>query len=62
MIVELHSARHHGAPPSVTRDAVRDRRLLMAGYTVIHVTWNQLHGAGERGTLARDLRTLLGKA
>lgn len=43
LIIELHSARHHGTAPKISRDATRDRHLLLAGYTVIHVTWAQLH-------------------
>ena len=43
VIVELHSARYHSTTPKVTRDAGRDRRLALAGWLVIHVTWAQLH-------------------
>ena len=60
VIAELHSATFHGAPPAVTRDASRDRHLLLAGYRVIHVTWAQLHDAAESRALAEDLRTVLG--
>jgi very-short-patch-repair endonuclease len=60
VVVELHSATFHGATPAVTRDATRDRRLLLAGYRVIHVTWAQLHDAAERRALAADLRAVLG--
>ncbi|MBA2524117.1 MAG: hypothetical protein H0V25_12435 [Solirubrobacterales bacterium] len=62
LIVELHSATFHGTAPAVTRDASRDRRLLMAGWRVIHVTWAQLHDAAERLALAADLRMMLGSA
>lgn len=60
VIIELHSARHHSTMPKVTRDATRDRRLLLAGYIVIHVTWAQLHDPREARSLASDLRRLLG--
>ena len=60
VIVELHSARHHSTVPKVTRDAARDRRLMLAGWTVIHVTWAQLHDRAEADALARDLRSVLG--
>jgi hypothetical protein len=59
LIVELHSARHHGTTPAITRDATRDRRLLLAGWRVIHVTWAQLHSPREADELERDLRIAL---
>jgi hypothetical protein len=59
LIVELHSALHHGAPPAITRDATRDRLLMLAGWRVIHVTWAQLHARREADALERDLRTAL---
>ena len=59
VIVELHSATFHGATPAVTRDAGRDRRLLLAGWRVIHVTWAQLHDRVERAALAADLARVL---
>jgi hypothetical protein len=61
VIVELHSVRHHGTGPKISRDAERDRRLLLAGYAVVHVTWAQLHDRAERRALAADLRHLLGR-
>ena len=60
VIVELHSARYHSTTPKVTRDAGRDRRLALAGWLVIHVTWAQLHDRSEADALARDLRAVLG--
>lgn len=60
VIVELHSARHHGTAPKISRDATRDRVLLIAGWTVIHVTWAQLADRREAAALERDLRALLG--
>ena len=62
LIVELHSARHHGTAPAVARDATRDRRLLLAGWRVIHVTWAQLHSPAEADELERDLWTALSDA
>lgn len=59
LIVELHSARHHGTTPAITRDASRDRRLMLAGWLVIHVTWAQLHDPREADALERDLRRAL---
>jgi very-short-patch-repair endonuclease/predicted transcriptional regulator of viral defense system len=61
VIVELHSIRHHGTGPKISRDAQRDRRLLMAGYVVVHLTWAQLADSSERRALARDLRRLLSR-
>jgi hypothetical protein len=59
LIVELHSALHHGALPAVTRDATRDRLLMLAGWRVIHVTWAQLHSRRYADELERDLRAAL---
>lgn len=60
LIVELHSIRHHGTGAAISRDATRDRRLLLAGWDVIHVTWAQLHDRREAAALERDLRRALG--
>ena len=60
LIVELHSATWHGTTPAITRDATRDRRLLLAGWDVVHVTWAQLHDRREANELERDLRVALG--
>jgi hypothetical protein len=60
LIVELDSVRHHGTGPALTRDATRDRRLLLAGWRVIHITWAQLHSSREAAGLERDLRAALG--
>lgn len=59
LIVELHSAKWHSTKPAITRDATRDRRLLLAGWNVIHVTWAQLHDRREAQALERDLRAAL---
>lgn len=60
VIVELQSLAYHGSPRDMTRDAARLRRLTLAGWTVIYVTWAQLHDAREAAALARDLRVALG--
>jgi len=44
----------------MSRDARRDRELLLAGWHVIHVTWAQLHDRREADALERDLRRALG--
>ena len=59
LIVELQSVKWHGTKPAITRDATRDRQLLLAGWNVIHVTWAQLHDREEADALERDLRAAL---
>jgi hypothetical protein len=60
LIVELDSVRHHGTAPALTRDATRERRLVLAGWRIIHVTWAQLNSPRESRELERDLRAALG--
>ena len=62
MIVELQSAKHHSTLTVMTADAERVRRLTLAGWTVIPVTWAQLKSRSRSQALARDLRRLLGRA
>ena len=62
LIVELQSVRFHGTAAAMSADAERTRRLTLAGYHVVYVTWRQLAGRAERDALARDLRTMLGLA
>jgi len=62
LIVELHSARFHGTTAAISRDAYRDRRLLLAGWHVIHVTWAQLSSRAEARELEADLRVVLGSS
>jgi len=62
LIVELQSVRFHGTAATMSADAERTRRLTLAGYHVVYVTWRQLAGRAERDALARDLRTMLGLA
>jgi very-short-patch-repair endonuclease len=56
LIAELDSRRYHGTDGAVERDRARDRRLVAAGWTVIRITWRQLHSDPE--SLARDIGTL----
>lgn len=57
LIVELDGHATHGTDEAYERDRGRDRALAAAGWTVIRVTWRQLHN--ERVALERDLRRLL---
>jgi very-short-patch-repair endonuclease len=57
-IVELDGWGSHKTRTAFREDRARDRRLRVAGYTVTHVTWNQLDDEPE--AVAGDLRALLG--
>jgi very-short-patch-repair endonuclease len=57
-IVELDSWEAHGTRSAFRSDRARDRALLLAGYTVIHLTWAQLDDEPE--AIAADLGMLLG--
>lgn len=57
-IVELDGWQAHGTRSAFREDKARDRRLAAAGYTVTHITWNQLDD--EPAEIASDLRALLG--
>ena len=57
-IVELDGWQAHGTKSAFREDKARDRRLAAAGYSVTHITWNQLDDEPE--DIASDLRTLLG--
>lgn len=59
LVVELIGLAFHGTRRAISRDTARNRRLTLAGYTVIEVTWAQLHVRAERAELARDLRAIL---
>lgn len=59
LVVELQSHAHHSTPRAMARDAERSRRLLLAGWRVIYVTWAQLHRRFEADALAADLRRVL---
>jgi very-short-patch-repair endonuclease len=56
-IVELDGWQGHSTKTAFREDRARDRRLVAAGYTVTHITWNQLDD--EPGAIASDLRQLL---
>jgi very-short-patch-repair endonuclease len=58
-IVELDGWQGHGTRTAFREDRARDRRLLAAGYSVTHITWNQLDDEPE--AVAADLRVLLAK-
>jgi len=57
-IVELDGWQAHNSRSAFREDKARDRRLAAAGYTVTHITWNQLDDEPE--AIASDLRVLLG--
>lgn len=54
LVVELDSWRHHSSKVAFRRDRVRDRRLRLAGWKPIRVTWWDLHEEADR--LEEDLR------
>ena len=56
-IVELDGWEGHSTRTAFREDRARDRRLLAAGYSVAHITWNQLDD--EPAEIATDLRALL---
>lgn len=57
-IVELDGWQGHGTRTAFRGDRARDRKLRVAGYSVTHITWNQLDD--EPDEIAADLRVLLG--
>ncbi|KAA0273329.1 MAG: DUF559 domain-containing protein [Acidobacteria bacterium] len=59
LIVELQSVSHHGSPRAMSADADRTRRLTLAGYRVVYVTWAQLGAPAEAAALAGDITRLL---
>jgi very-short-patch-repair endonuclease len=56
-IVELDGWDGHSTRTAFREDRARDRRLTAAGYTVTHITWNQLDDEAE--AVASDLRSML---
>lgn len=56
VIAELDGSRAHGTRAAFEADRERDRRLQVAGWRVIRVTWRQLD---DPGPLLKDLRHLL---
>jgi len=57
LIVELDGWQGHSTRSAFQDDRARDRALKVAGYSVIHLTWNQLDD--EPSQIAADLRALL---
>ncbi|HEX6455260.1 MAG TPA: type IV toxin-antitoxin system AbiEi family antitoxin domain-containing protein [Solirubrobacterales bacterium] len=57
-IVELDGWQGHRTRSAFREDRARDRALHVAGYSVTHLTWNQLDDEPEQ--VAADLRVLLG--
>lgn len=58
LIVELDGRGVHDTRAAFEADRERDRRLLVAGWRVVRITWRQLHD--EPWRIAADLRLLLG--
>jgi hypothetical protein len=56
LIAELDGGRAHGTHAAFETDRERDRRLQVAGWRVIRVTWRQLD---DPGSLLEDLHHLL---
>jgi len=56
-IVELDGWAAHKGKSAFRDDRARDRRLHVAGYSITHLTWNQLDDEPE--AIAADLRSLL---
>jgi very-short-patch-repair endonuclease len=56
-IVELDGWQAHRTRTAFREDRARDRKLKVAGYSVTHLTWNQLDDEPE--AVAADLRALL---
>ena len=57
-IVELDGWQGHKTRTAFREDRARDRILHVHGYSVIHLTWNQLDDEPE--AIASDLRVVLG--
>jgi very-short-patch-repair endonuclease len=57
LIVELDGWEGHSTRSAFQDDRARDRALHAAGFTVIHLTWNQMDDEPEE--VAADLRALL---
>jgi very-short-patch-repair endonuclease len=56
-IVELDGWQGHKSRSAFREDRARDRILTVAGYTITHLTWNQLDDEAE--AIASHLRVLL---
>jgi very-short-patch-repair endonuclease len=57
LIVELDGWEGHSTRSAFQDDRARDRALHAAGFSVVHLTWNQLDD--EPDAVSADLRTLL---
>jgi len=57
VIAELDGYNTHSTRHAFEQDRARDRRLLLAGWTVTRITWRQLHDDPAR--LAAELQALL---
>lgn len=57
LIVELDGRAAHDTVRAFERDRERDRRLTLAGWRVVRITWRQLHHDGQ--AVVTDLRTLI---
>jgi very-short-patch-repair endonuclease len=57
LIVELDGWKGHSTRSAFQDDRARDRALHAAGFSVVHLTWNQLDVEAEE--IASDLRALL---
>jgi very-short-patch-repair endonuclease len=57
LIVELDGWKGHSTRSAFQDDRARDRSLHAAGFSVVHLTWNQLDVEAEE--IASDLRRLL---
>lgn len=56
-IVELDGYQGHKGRSAFREDKARDRKLILVGYSVMHLTWNQLDD--EAAEIASDLRAFL---
>jgi very-short-patch-repair endonuclease len=59
LIVELDGWEGHSSRSAFQDDRSRDRALHAAGFSIVHLTWNQLDVKPEE--VASDLRKLLGR-
>jgi very-short-patch-repair endonuclease len=60
LIVECDGFAAHGTRKAFEEYRARDRALQVAGWRVIRITWRQLMTEG--GTIAGQMRTLLGES
>jgi very-short-patch-repair endonuclease len=60
LIAELDGYESHGTRQAFEDDRSRGRRLLAAGFRVMHVTWRQLHESPDE--IVSDLRLILGSS